>query len=186
MYQMPNHLGTCKQMGERYGYSPSHYISYLSTAASNIAKETGCPILPREEENARYWSVLFQGKNTTDRSQGSYCWKMREPVIAAIEMLIDEGEFAAKENGVMVQFDHNMILYGPPGTGKTYNSVIYAVAICEGKTIDDVQKESYPDVLIRYRELQDAGRIEFTTFHQSYGYEEFIEGIKPKMSCYVR
>ena len=27
MYQMPDHLGTCKQMGERYGYSPSHYIS---------------------------------------------------------------------------------------------------------------------------------------------------------------
>ena len=181
LYQMPDHLGTCKQLGERYGYAPSHYISYLTTAAANIAKETNCTLHLREEENARYWPVLFQGKSPTDRSQGSYCWKMREPVVTAIEMLIDEGIFAVKENGVMVQFDHNMILYGPPGTGKTYNSVIYAVAICEGKTVEEVQKESYPDVLIRYRELQDAGRIKFTTFHQSYGYEEFIEGIKPKM-----
>ena len=183
MYQMPEHLGTCKQMGERYGYAPSHYISYLSTAASNIAKAADCPTLPREEENARYWPVLFQGKHTTDKSQGSYCWKMRGPVIEAVEMLIDEGLFTAKENGVMARFDHNMILYGPPGTGKTYNSVIYAVAICESKNVEEVMKESYPDVLIRYRELQDAGRIAFTTFHQSYGYEEFIEGIKPKMDA---
>ena len=38
-----------------------------------------------------------------------------------------------------LDFDHNMILYGPPGTGKTYNSVNYAVAICEGKSIQEVQ-----------------------------------------------
>ena len=183
MYQMPNHLGTCKQMGERYGYAPSHYISYLTTVATNIAKATNCAVSLREEENARYWTILFQGKDTADRTQGSYCWKMRDPVVAAIEMLINEGTFAAKENGVMVRFDHNMILYGPPGTGKTYYSVIYAVAICEGRTVEDVQKEPYSDVLIRYRELKDAGRIDFTTFHQSYGYEEFIEGIKPKMDA---
>ena len=79
----------------------------------------------------------------------------------------------------MAQFDHNMILYGPPGTGKTYNSVIYAVAICDSMELEDVRTLPYEDVLDRYRELKDAGRIAFTTFHQSYGYEEFIEGIKP-------
>ena len=76
-------------------------------------------------------------------------------------------------------FHLNTILYGPPGTGKTYYSVIYAVAICEGKTVEDIQKETYNDVLTRYNELKKAGRIVFTTFHQSYGYEEFIEGIRP-------
>ena len=39
----------------------------------------------------------------------------------------------------------------------------------------------YEDVLVRFKELKYNGRIEFTTFHQSYGYEEFIEGIKPIM-----
>ena len=182
MYQMPDHLGTCKQMGERYGHDPAHYISYLATAAGNIAKATNRSVTIQDGENARYWPVLFQGRNTTNKSQGNYCWRMRDPVVTAIEMLIDEGELPLKEGVEMVQFDLNMILYGPPGTGKTYNSVIYAVAICEGKTIEEVQKEPYPDVLIRYRELQDAGRIDFTTFHQSYGYEEFIEGIKPKLN----
>lgn len=76
----------------------------------------------------------------------------------------------------------NMILYGPPGTGKTYNSVIYAVAICEEKTVEEIANEEYEIVKARYEDLKAAGRIAFTTFHQSYGYEEFIEGIRPVMS----
>lgn len=73
----------------------------------------------------------------------------------------------------------NTILYGPPGTGKTYNTVVYAVAIIENKLLADVKSESYSDVLERYNAYRAEGLIEFTTFHQSYGYEEFIEGIKP-------
>lgn len=81
--------------------------------------------------------------------------------------------------------DKNIILYGPPGTGKTYNTVAYAVAIIENKPIHTVLQEvstsGYETVLTRYRDYKENGQIEFTTFHQSYGYEEFIEGIKPKM-----
>lgn len=73
----------------------------------------------------------------------------------------------------------NTILYGPPGTGKTYNTVIYAVAIIENKKLSEISAQEYNDVLIRYNQYKADGLIEFTTFHQSYGYEEFIEGIKP-------
>ena len=74
-------------------------------------------------------------------------------------------------------FDKNMILYGPPGTGKTYNTAIYAVAICDGFDINTIKKMDYAKVMARYKELTSAGRIEFITFHQSYEYEEFIRAI---------
>ena len=73
----------------------------------------------------------------------------------------------------------NTILYGPPGTGKTYNTVMYAVAIIENKKLEEIKKENYTEFIDRYNKYKEDGLIEFTTFHQSYGYEEFIEGIKP-------
>ena len=77
----------------------------------------------------------------------------------------------------------NEILYGPPGTGKTYNVVNYAVAIADNRPLETVQAEDYKNVVLkRYNELKKQGRIVFTTFHQSYGYEDFIEGIRPVMA----
>lgn len=94
----------------------------------------------------------------------------------AIKALEERGVFREMKEANK-EFDKNLILYGPPGTGKTYNSATYAVAICDNKSVDELT--DYDVVMARYNELKKAGRIAFTTFHQSYGYEEFIEGIKP-------
>ena len=177
LYMMSDHAASCKQLSDRYDHSPSHYISYFSSAAQNIQKETGVRT-PEHDENAKYWPILFQGKST----KAGYTYRMREPVVTAMNVLMSMGVFLKKENENMAHFDHNLILYGPPGTGKTYHSAIYAVAICEGKELDELKKEPYSEVMSRYKVLKEDGRIAFTTFHQSYGYEEFIEGIKPKLN----
>jgi ADP-ribosylglycohydrolase len=77
------------------------------------------------------------------------------------------------------KMEKNIILYGSPGTGKTYSTVQYAVSIIEEKSLDLIKDEDYESVFARYEEYSDKGLIAFTTFHQSYCYEEFIEGIRP-------
>jgi MoxR-like ATPase len=55
-----------------------------------------------------------------------------------------------------------VILQGPPGTGKTFVAKEFARYLLEGMT--DGQVDQY---------------IEIVQFHPSYGYEDFVEGLKP-------
>lgn len=74
----------------------------------------------------------------------------------------------------------NIIMYGPPGTGKTYNTTKVSINIIQrNENIFEDLKLDYREQKTLYREYVEEGNIAFTTFHQSYGYEEFIEGLKP-------
>jgi 5-methylcytosine-specific restriction protein B len=73
----------------------------------------------------------------------------------------------------------NLILYGPPGTGKTYQTVNYALSIIENKTLTEIGLENRKSLLKRYAEYQEKGQIAMLTFHASFAYEDFVEGIKP-------
>lgn len=104
----------------------------------------------------------------------------------------------------------NQILYGPPGTGKTYKTINKAVEIIissfskdelisykskdgtekyikvselqniiNNETVSTEEREALTDV---FKKFKDEGKIEFVTFHQSFSYEDFIEGIKPVLT----
>lgn len=73
----------------------------------------------------------------------------------------------------------NQILYGPPGTGKTYRVVDKALEVLDPAFLE--AKPSRAERKARYNELSAQGHITFVTFHQNFGYEDFVEGIKPVM-----
>ena len=83
-----------------------------------------------------------------------------------------------------VDYPLNRILYGPPGTGKTWNAVNYALAIVEGVDVDQIHEEDRPRSRdLRFDPETGAGQIAMVTFHQSFSYEDFVEGIRPKLEA---
>ena len=71
----------------------------------------------------------------------------------------------------------NQILYGPPGTGKTFHTINKALEILSPQFLS----ANYNDrkkIKAGYDEFVLQGRIHFVTFHQSFSYEDFVEGIR--------
>ena len=165
---------TCKQLSQELGGSPAHYNGSLVQLARRVHEKTDCPLARNDDDEQKWWPILFLGRSALPEQPGTYSWKLRDELEDALELLTQ------KEVTGSMSFAKNTILYGPPGTGKTYQTVNYAVAIIEGKDLKEVQAEDHERVLERYRQYRQEGRIEFTTFHQSFGYEDFIEGIRPK------
>jgi len=71
----------------------------------------------------------------------------------------------------------NLVLYGPPGTGKTFATTRAALKLVLDPSV--VETMTFETAAMQFRLLQQEGRIEMVTFHQAYGYEEFVEGLRP-------
>lgn len=171
---------SCKQLAKQYGGHPSKYVGCTTSLGRRVKKYFNLPPC-MDGDQERFFPFMFYGKPIDDEDGHSYIYKIRPQLLDALNELdlstytpyYEEGDYE------MTDVAKNTILYGPPGTGKTYNTVVYAVAIIENKTIETIRNEPYSAVFERYCTYKAQGLVEFTTFHQSYGYEEFIEGIKP-------
>ncbi len=98
------------------------------------------------------------------------------------EMLLKNCLEITKNRRKFKKFPLNFILYGAPGTGKTYSMLEYALAIVDGIPLEQFKQNNSnrQKNVNRYKQLINEGQVVFTTFHQNYGYEEFIQGIRPQ------
>ncbi|CEH34378.1 AAA family ATPase [Romboutsia lituseburensis] len=88
----------------------------------------------------------------------------------------DDAKVSSRNN----QISKNTILYGPPGTGKTYNVCNKALEIIDHEKYKDIinNPSKRDEVVKEFNKLKEDGLIGFCTFHQSYSYEDFVEGLR--------
>lgn len=71
----------------------------------------------------------------------------------------------------------NQILFGPPGTGKTYATIEAALEVLDPASLQ-AEHTDRASLKARFDQLVEEGRIRFVTFHQSFSYEDFVEGLR--------
>lgn len=125
----------------------------------------------RKYSSNRFLEYSVLGKNEVE----SYAKPLFEDILSnsnlsAIKQSENEKMLIENQNIPL-----NQILYGPPGTGKTYHTIDKALEIL-GENLENRDEKK-----AKFDEYVKNGQIVFTTFHQSYGYEEFVEGIKPRI-----
>lgn len=134
-------------------------------AAINITHNlANNPILKDEVDKIKDLANLKVG------NQGTNFSATKDEYEAILELIIKEDK---RKRIKKMNHPLNTIFYGPPGTGKTYNTVLRAAEIVEGRKI-----ETYDEALQIFKEKLH-NEIEFITFHQNYSYEDFIQGLRP-------
>lgn len=177
---------TCKQLAMKYGETNNFYISNSYHLAQRVAEKTCCRVMPRDNESMRWWPILYVGKNTSTKADGTYIWRLRDELLHALKSADLSNvpaatapiRQAASDSYTKADFLHdvflseqrydvlvsllrrkkNVILQGAPGVGKTYAAKRLAYSMM-GQA--------------------DPSRVEFVQFHQNYSYEDFILGYRP-------
>lgn len=121
------------------------------------------------------WQLIADGEHLPE----GFIWRLKDNLKTALAELgiiddIDMQGIKEKSQDYSAQTALNQIFYGPPGTGKTYRTIEAAVLAAE----PSFTYTSREDLKAKYNELVLQRRIQFVTFHQSYGYEEFVEGLR--------
>lgn len=154
---------------DKDGYKASATKYYIKA----LSDEPECKIgLVTGKSSPLSSEQIFSEPNLIDTYNNYPAWTNIENDNSLDQLLESISTYLSDYQKTM-KFPLNTILYGPPGTGKTYNTILRAAEIIEGRKIDN-----YKEALKIFKDnLHD--QIEFITFHQNYSYEDFIQGLRP-------
>ena len=75
--------GSCVELSEKYGESSEYYRQGIGVhLAEAVSRATGCPLC--NQKNAKFWPVLFVGRDARPEERGSYIWKLRPELYDAL------------------------------------------------------------------------------------------------------
>lgn len=78
---------TCTQLSIKYGETKNFYNAGSSALARRVAEKTGCEVMTGDNENAKWWPILYMGKDASANEAGAYIWRLRSELAKALEMV---------------------------------------------------------------------------------------------------
>ena len=139
------------------------------------------------KEKTDYQIILKDKLKLSELSQLEYNWAVQDFLLYLDrhpELFNKITTSTTQTKDIMSATILNQILFGPPGTGKTFNTINEALKIVDpiyfATHQNDRKKltDRFKELLIKNSD-ENKGQIAFCTFHQSFSYEDFVEGIKP-------
>ena len=78
-------MASCTQLAVKYGETKNFYNSGSVALARRVCEATGITPNTRDDGSAQWWTVLYTGRDAGKDEEGSFVWKLRDELSAALE-----------------------------------------------------------------------------------------------------
>jgi hypothetical protein len=161
-------------------YDPNKYILYKPDSFGPYVEKLGFVIPHDPVERYLLYNEAAQLVFEYANEHGHNV----QDLMDAYHVIYLANQFVTDEGGGLLTMQTtqpiNKIFYGPPGTGKTYNVIYEALSILNPDMEKDLLQnpQRREEAVAQFNHHVDSNHITFCTFHQSFSYEEFVEGIR--------
>ncbi|MBN2825445.1 MAG: AAA family ATPase [Campylobacterales bacterium] len=173
LYSFDKHQAPASKIAQILDTKHNSLNLEIGRYAKRIAKFYDINFKIRENQKEKFWDLFFNGWEDGQL----FIWELKNEIKEALEAL------SMIKHNIKTK---NILLYGAPGVGKTHNYKRLVTMIENGedeKSIFDAIASNETTANFDsslFETIKNEKRIEFVTFHQSYSYEDFIEGFRPQ------
>lgn len=78
-------MASCTQLAVKYGETKNFYNSGSVALARRVCEATGITPNTRDDGSTQWWTVLYTGRDAGKDEEGSFIWKLRDELSAALD-----------------------------------------------------------------------------------------------------